>query len=64
MLRLTLTRPWPAPSTNCSVSPEELTRLALSPSLWPLHNTDYANCLDDSVHGCEAIGLIHPSHDT
>ena len=43
---------------------EELTRLALSLSLCPLHLTDYARCFTDSDVECEAIRLIHPSHDT
>jgi hypothetical protein len=43
---------------------EELTRLALSLSLCPLHLTDYATCFDTPDPGCAAIRLIHPSHDT
>jgi hypothetical protein len=43
---------------------EELTRLALSMSVCPLHRTDYASCFDDQDPECGAIRLIHPSHDT
>jgi hypothetical protein len=43
---------------------EELTRLALSLSLCPLHLTDYASCFDDQNPGCAAIRLIHPDHDS
>jgi hypothetical protein len=43
---------------------EELTFLALSQSLCPLHFTDYANCFDDDTRSCRTIRRIHPSHDT
>jgi hypothetical protein len=43
---------------------EELTALALSQSLCPLHFTDYANCFDDDTRSCRTIRRIHPSHDT
>jgi hypothetical protein len=43
---------------------EELTRLALSVSVCPLHLTDYASCFDDQNRECAAIRLIHPGHDT
>jgi len=43
---------------------EELTELALSLSLCPLHLIDYAICFDDQTDDCAAIRIIHPSHDT
>lgn len=43
---------------------DELTELALSLSLCPMHLCDYAICFDDANDECAAIRLIHPSHDT
>jgi hypothetical protein len=43
---------------------EELTELALSMSLCPLHLCDYAICFDDEDPECAQIREIHPGHDT
>lgn len=43
---------------------ERITDLALSLSLCPMHFIDYAICFDDANDECDAIRLIHPSHDT
>jgi hypothetical protein len=43
---------------------DELTDIALSLSLCPMHLCDYAICFDDRNAECAPIRLIHPSHDT
>lgn len=43
---------------------EELTEIALSLSLCPIHLGDYASCFDDDEEECRAVRAIHPSHDT
>ena len=43
---------------------EEITELALSLSLCPIHLIDYAICFDDENAECAQVRLIHPSHDT
>lgn len=47
-----------------SLNREQLTELALSHSLCPLHLIDYAICFDDDDAECAPIRTIHPSHDT
>lgn len=46
------------------VGRDELTDLALSLSLCPLHFIDYAICFDDRTYECQEIRTIHPGHDT
>lgn len=43
---------------------EELTELALSMSLCPIHLVDYAICFDDEDTECRQVRRIHPGHDT
>jgi hypothetical protein len=43
---------------------EEITELALSLSLCPIHLHDYAICFDDEFDDCAQIRIIHPTHDT
>ena len=43
---------------------DQITELALSLSLCPLHRCDYAICFDDDDAVCAQIRMIHPSHDT
>lgn len=43
---------------------DDITNLALSHSLCPLHMIDYAICFDDDDDECATIRAIHPSHDT
>lgn len=43
---------------------EELTDIALSLSLCPVHFIDYAICFDDQPLECEVVREVHPTHDT
>lgn len=45
-------------------SRDQVTDLALSHSLCPVHFLDYAICFDNRTVECEQVRLIHPSHDT
>lgn len=46
------------------VGRDELTDLALSLSLCPVHFIDYAICFDDQTLRCGVVREIHPGHDT
>lgn len=43
---------------------DELSTLALSMSLCPMHLCDYASCFDDDDDECSQIRAMFPSHDT
>ena len=53
-----------AMADDWGVGRDELTDLALSFSLCPIHFIDYAICFDDRTPECYAVRVIHPGHDT
>lgn len=54
---------WAAERVN-QIDRDELTFLALSMSLCPMHLHDYAICFDDETDECKAIREVWPGHDT
>lgn len=43
---------------------QELSEMALSMSLCPMHRVDYQACFDDEDPECETIRRFFPNHDT